>query len=222
MTKAAVRAATAAQTALEPQQQLLPALKQLLASYCAADSSSRRTQGSTAPQPVDTTDVNNPQSGAQPAQRRTLSAAASAHPSGQTAGAKQQQQQVLVPTLPGCNSTHKAWHSKRRSLYEEVYYYQNGITICSSGSSPTNNSSRGRGTSSSSSSAADPTSGQRAQFDPLSAALIALQQNPRAHQLTPSATVQQLDNHIVGQAVSSFRPGTPAQSLASSASPNSC
>jgi len=190
----------AAQTALESQQQLLPALKQLLASYCVADSSSR-AQGSTALQPVDTTDVNNPHSGAHPAQRRTLCA----HQPGPTADAKQQQQ-VLVPTLPGCPVTHMAWHSSRpRSLYEEVCY-QNDSTTCSSASSPTNNSSRGHGTSSSSSSAADPTSGQ---FDPLSAALIALQQNPRAQQLTPSATVQQLDNHIVGQAVSSFRPGKP-------------
>lgn len=80
---------------------------------------------------------------------------------------------------------------------------------CSGQSSSSSSSTTGSGGSSASINSAStaaagaPPSGQQAQqSDPLSAALLALQQSSRTPQLTPKAIVRELDKHIVGQAVS--------------------
>jgi hypothetical protein len=78
----------------------------------------------------------------------------------------------------------------------------------SSSSSSGNSSSKHGGPPSSSRGHSSSTSGHWVQHDPLSEALAALHHSPKANQLTPSAIVQKLDKHIVGQPVS----GTDDQS----------
>lgn len=71
-----------------------------------------------------------------------------------------------------------------------------------SNSSSSNDTSKQGGSSSSSRGHSSSSSGHRMQSDPLSEALMALHLSPKANQLTPSAIVQKLDKHIVGQPVS--------------------
>lgn len=186
MAKLAARASLAAavQSAAEAQQQLLPAIQQLLAS-CSLASGSRpaAAEGDAATATL----LGDPAS--------VHAAAAGAVPSSSSSTFQHQtHRRALAFSHPA------GPQQQHRSPFSNISVE---AASTSSGSSRQTGGGRSGSDDKQSSSRSSSSSGAGGQLaDPLSQALQRLHASPTAHKLTPSAIVQQLDKYIVGQPVS--------------------
>lgn len=180
--RAAIRAAA---RALEPQQ-IIPAIQQLIASVaCGADVDSSST----------TTSLAHAQ---QHQQQQHQAQQAGTHAIGVQSLASVRHDIRPLHAQP----THRSIQHDSIWDADMVRPRADSISSSSGGSSRGKDQAAGSAHTSTSGSSTAAGSGGQVQVDPLTAALMALQHNPKAHKLTPSAIVQKLDTHIVGQAVS--------------------